>query len=273
MAVDPRGGPPPEDGPKLGTPGLERSTKIGLKILAAVLGFCVLSIWLPSPAGMIASVLFIYVGLSLALLVVSDLGRLRDDRLLAKRASMEQPTVDDPDWRVMLDATGVTHDRLRPWRRWRKWFGPAALVAIATVPLAPWIILKIIAGAVLVVGSLRDLQLGIRVWNTITRAAWGELSRFERASLRIEAAFVGLVFVSIWLGVVAIVAYLFSGNVPVGWNTFAFTLLYGGMGLAALLGGRRWVASAFRSEPGFESDAVEVLRIRRDAGSSDDMEA
>src|SRR5687767_11394859 len=77
--VDPQDELPSEEIPKLGTPALERSTKIGLKVLAAVLFFCVLSIWLPSPAGMIASVLPIYVGRSLSLLVVSDLGQLRDD--------------------------------------------------------------------------------------------------------------------------------------------------------------------------------------------------
>jgi hypothetical protein len=269
MSADPGEEPPDRDVPTLGTPQLKLSTRIGLGVLAAVLVFCLASFWLPSPAGLIAGVLFVYVGLSLALLVVSDLGKLREDRQVAQRASIAQPTVDDPDWRLMLDATGLTNDRLKPWRASRRWFGPTAIVALATAVLAPWLGLKIIAVAVLVVASLRDLQVSVRLWDSMTRGAWGELSRFEQASLRVEAGFVGLVLLSIWLGVIVIVAYLFSGHVPVRWNTYAFTLVYGGMGLMALWSGRHWIASAFRAQPGFKDDAVEVMRIRR--GSSEDI--
>jgi hypothetical protein len=170
----------------------------------------------------------------------------------------------------MVDARGLATDRLRRWRAWRRWFLPVAPVAIATAVLAPWIVVRILGGVVVVLGALRDLQLGIRLFAAMTRAVWGRLTGLERGWLRAEVAAIGLVFLSLWLCVTALIAYLFSGHVPVRWNTFAFTLFGGAFGLGALLGGRRWIAAAFQARPGFEADAVEVMRIQGNAGSPEE---
>jgi len=262
----------PNDKLKLATPRLRLSTKIGFGVLAAVLVFCVVSFWLPSPAGWIAAVLLIYVGLSLALLVVSDLGVLRQQRLLAKHSALAEPTSEDPDSRVMLDARGLTCHQLARWRAWRRWFAVVVAVAIVLALLASEMALRIVAASLVILGSLRDLQLGIRVLQSLPRSMWSELSRLEKAWLRIEAGVVGLVFLSIWLGVVAIIAYLFSGHVPVRWNTFAFTLMSGLLGLAMLVGGKRWVAMAFAAVPGHDTDSLEVVRVVRDVEEDDGID-
>lgn len=261
--------PTPPAAPGLPTPQLERSTKIALVVLAAVLVFCVLAIWLPSPAGWIAALLFLYVGGTSTVLIVSDFGKLRQDRLFTRRASLLEPTPDDPDVRVVLDIKALTVDQLRPWRAWRKWFGLIAIAAIVIYLVAPDASVRIVAGVLLALGWLRDLQLATRVLDTLPKSVWSGLSKLERGWLRAHAVLIGVVMISIWLGVVAIVAYMFSGHIPVRWNTFAFALLYGWMALAAMKAGRRWIAMAFRAQPGHETETIEIERVVASIDSPD----
>src|SRR5690348_7358796 len=111
----------PQDAPPLDAPTLPRSTRIARWVVVALMVAGVVSIWLPSPAGLIAAMLLVYIGGALLLLIVGDYAKLRQARRVHARMSLEQSAPDGSDARLLVDASGLSGDLVRRWRAGRKW--------------------------------------------------------------------------------------------------------------------------------------------------------
>ena len=256
------------DAPPLPTPQMEASTRIALWVLACVLLFAIASVWLPEPAGWIAFMLVMYVGLSLGLMVLLDFRRLKTSRLALARMQLAPPTVDDPAARVLLDATALAQDMLKPWRAWRPWLAGFALLAIAVgflVPGPPTA--RVTAAAVVfVVGLLRDAFLAINALEVMPADAWASLRRPERALLRAYAAVLGSIVLAGSLAVVAALGWSWLQPEDMGWKIVPATFIWGGLAFYGVGYAWKWIAAARRHvDRGAVAQLQEIWRSEENA--------
>jgi hypothetical protein len=81
-----------------------------------MLGALLIVRWLPSPAGVILSFAVIFVGLPLSIMVASDLMRLREQRMLARRMQIFPPSVDEPAGYVRIEYGPLALEHVGRWR-------------------------------------------------------------------------------------------------------------------------------------------------------------
>jgi hypothetical protein len=230
-------------------PSMTRSTKVALAMVAGVIlgGFAVP--WFPYPAGWIYFCVVVYVAIPLLLMVVLDLSRLRQERILVRNLEVFPPQAHGEAPWVNVDQRPIADEYVTRWRRWSRWLAGlvafAAVIAVLGVPLGVVLIPAVI-------GLAREAFLAVNVLEWLTPANWQQLNRFEQWRLRACLAAMTVVNASIALAILAIVVYLFVFIRPLQWNYFAFSLLTGMLAIACARRSYRYFGRLRQAAPANE---------------------
>jgi hypothetical protein len=224
-------------GVRPGPPAMEGSTKVALAIVAGVIlgGFAVP--WFPYPAGWIYFVAIVYLAIPLTLMVVLDLSRLRQLRIVARNLEVFPPVAQGEAPWVNIDSQPIADEYLTRWRRWSRWLagslGLAVLMPVLRIPVG-------VALIPAVIGLTREAFLVANVLEWLVPTTWAGLTRWERFRLRACVAIIAVVNATIALVVLAIVISLFVFERPIRPNYFAFTFFFGMLAVACALRSYRY---------------------------------
>lgn len=214
-------------GVRLPPPGVCRSTKVAAAILFGIVLAGLAVPWFPSPAGWILFVVVIYVGIPMLLMVVNDLIKLRQDRMLVRNLEVFPPSPEDPDLWVDIKFAPLSLEHVVRWRRWFPWLlAMLGMMLLAGLAHQPWSPAAIVC--LCLIGFGREILLGVNVLRWMVPATWMQLTTAEQVRLRLWLLLMAIVTGAIAFGVVGIVYFLFfvSGE-PWRWNQFAFAGFYG----------------------------------------------
>jgi hypothetical protein len=184
--------------------------------------------------------------------------------MFAKRA--EQTLDDRGTITLRIAHRELARDHVQRWRKGRSWRLAGCVLGI----LAGGALFEMSGrqpgtlAMSLVLGLpflLRDAQLAMYAFAWLTRESWDPLTAGEHLALRIYAGVIGIVALSIGLGLVAAVGWVWFGDpeAAIG-RKIGFTLLWGscGLGLGSFGLTRLW--QAIGQQPG---SAPEILEIEQ----------
>lgn len=208
---------------------MQKSTKVAIAILAGSLLSGLLLSWSPSGSGWIWFVVVIYVCIPMLLMVIVDLSRLRQDRLLAKNLEVFPPTAEDPELWFDIKYAPLAMEYVARWRRWFPWAATMLVIATGAVLFRePWSYALAIPLALIALTP--EVLLAVNVLRWMVPAVWQTLTVAEQFRLRACLLLMSAVMGTISAGVIGVVYLLFFISAePLSWRPFAFTAFYGSL--------------------------------------------
>jgi hypothetical protein len=206
---------------------MKKSTKVAIAILAGSLLSGLMLPWSPSGSGWIWFVVVIYVCIPMLLMIVVDLSRLRQARILAKNLEVFLPTAEDPELWFDVKYAPLGMEYVARWRRWFPWAAAMLVMAmVAALVHTPWSYALAISLALIALTP--EALLAVNVLRWLVPAVWQTLTIAEQIRLRICLLLMSVVMGAISAGVLGVIYLLFFVSAePLSWRPFAFTAFYG----------------------------------------------
>ena len=208
-------------------PGMQKSTKVAIAILAGSLLSGLILPWSPEGAGWLWLVVVIYVCIPMLLMVITDLSRLRQDRMLARNLEVFPPTAEDPELWFDIKYAPLAMEHVTRWRRWFPWAATMLVIAMGvTLFREPWS--YALAISLTLIAFTPEVLLAVNVLRWMVPVVWQTLTVAEQVRLRICLLLMSAVMGAISAGVIGVVYLLFFVSAePLSWRQFAFTAFYG----------------------------------------------
>ena len=228
--------PPVERVVPMAPPRRERSTRVGLWVIAGLVVYSALMPWLPNPFGIVLTLLWLYVGLPLAIMLFKDLGKLRRDRLLARHAMMRVSVEDEEVLGLLVEDRPLAQEHLRSWHAWRRWLVAggvlAASLGVVGFLLEDWRLGLFFAALAWLPFFLRDMYFALHALAWVSPETWRGLSRYDRVAMRFHAGLMSLCAFAVAGGLAWFIHSIVSGNgLGKPWRAALFTLFWGGVAI------------------------------------------
>jgi hypothetical protein len=252
--LDEQPAPPEERVEPMPTPQLRDSTRIGLWILAGLVVYSLIMPWLPYPFGIALTLLWLYVGLPLFLLLWKDLGQLRRDRMLARHALLRVSVEDEEVLGLQIEEAPLAQEHLQSWHAWRRWLVLGGVLALLLGLfgnyLEDWRLGLAFAVLAWIPFWLRDMYFALSALGWIPPETWRTLSLYDRVALRVHAGVMSVCALALVAGVVWLMVKVFRNlKHDEFWRLLLFTLVWGGILLGIASFGLRRAWDALRPVP------------------------